>query len=79
MIGHTMGAAAALEAISCCLAIKDNQIPPTINIEVQDPECRINCVPNTGRKHKVKVALNNSQAFGGNNCCLVLEKFKAVT
>ena len=73
MLGHTMGAASALEGISCCLAIKDNRIPPTINLEEQDPECQIDCVPNKGRKHRVKVALNNSQAFGGNNASLVVK------
>ncbi len=75
MLGHTMGAAAALETIVCCLAIDKQGVPPTINLEEQDPECVIDCVPNKGRKHKVQVALNNSQAFGGNNACLVLRKY----
>ncbi len=74
MLGHTMGAASALEAIACCLAIKDGKIPPTINLEKQDSECKIDCVANKARKHRVNVALNNSQAFGGNNACLVLRK-----
>lgn len=72
MLGHTMGAASALETIACCLAIKFNAIPPTINLLEQDPECRIDCVPNQGRQQEVRVALNNSQAFGGNNACLIL-------
>ncbi len=76
MLGHTMGTASALEAISCCLAIRDSVIPPTINYETPDPECDIDCVPNKARKQKVRVALNNSFAFGGNNACLVLGKFK---
>jgi 3-oxoacyl-[acyl-carrier-protein] synthase II len=74
MIGHTMGAAAAFETIACCLAIKFNKIPPTINFEETDPDCEIDCVPNTFRKMDVNVALNNSQAFGGNNACLVVSK-----
>ena len=74
MIGHTMGAAAALETISCCLALKDNMVPPTINFEEKDPDCDIDCVPNYARKHKVRVALKNSQAFGGNNACVVMKK-----
>ena len=74
MLGHTMGAASALEAIACCLTIKDQVIPPTINFETPDPECDIDCVPNKTRKHKVEVVLNNSQAFGGNNACVVLRK-----
>ena len=73
MLGHTMGAAAAFEAISCCLAIEKNEVPPTINFEEKDPDCNIDCVPNKGRKHKVKIALNNSQAFGGNNASVILQ------
>jgi 3-oxoacyl-[acyl-carrier-protein] synthase II len=75
MLGHTMGAASALEAIACTLACKNDSIPPTINYETPDPECDIDCVPNQYRKHPVKIALNNSYAFGGNNACLVLTKF----
>ncbi len=75
MLGHTMGAASALEAIACCLAIKNDMIPPTINFETPDPECDIDCVPNQARRHTVNIALNNSYAFGGNNASLVLKKF----
>jgi 3-oxoacyl-[acyl-carrier-protein] synthase II len=74
MIGHTMGAASALEAIACALAIRNDIIPPTINFETPDPECDIDCVPNLARPHIVNIALNNSYAFGGNNACLVLKK-----
>jgi len=77
MLGHTMGAASALETIACCLAIKEDIIPPTINYETPDPECDIDCVPNLARKHKVNIALNSASAFGGNNACLVLGKFLA--
>ena len=72
MLGHTMGAASAIEAIACCLAVQENKVPPTINYEEPDPECNIDCVPNQCRDHNVSVALNNSQAFGGNNASLVL-------
>ncbi len=75
MLGHTMGAASALEAISCSLVIKNDIIPPTINFETADPECDIDCVPNKSRQHVVNIALNNSYAFGGNNASLVLKKF----
>jgi 3-oxoacyl-[acyl-carrier-protein] synthase II len=75
MLGHTMGAASALEAITCALAIKNDVIPPTINFETPDPECDIDCVPNQARKHTVTIALNNSYAFGGNNASLVLKKY----
>jgi len=75
MIGHTMGAASALESIACALTVKNNIIPPTINFETPDPECDIDCVPNQARNHEVYIALNNSYAFGGNNASLVLRKY----
>jgi 3-oxoacyl-[acyl-carrier-protein] synthase II len=74
MIGHTMGAASALEAIACALAVKHNLVPPTINFEEADPECDIDCVPNKAREAQVNIALNNAYAFGGNNSCLVIRK-----
>jgi 3-oxoacyl-[acyl-carrier-protein] synthase II len=74
MLGHTMGAASAIEAISCCLAIRDGMIPPTMNYETPDGECDLDCVPNEARKKDVRVALNNSFAFGGNNACVVFSK-----
>jgi len=76
MLGHTMGAASAIEAITCCLSIGNGIIPPTTNYETPDPECDVDCVPNTARKQLVNIALNNGFAFGGNNACLVLRKFK---
>jgi 3-oxoacyl-[acyl-carrier-protein] synthase II len=75
MLGHTMGAASALEAITCALVVRNDIIPPTINFETQDQECDINCVPNQAIRHRVIIALNNSYAFGGNNASLVLKKF----
>jgi 3-oxoacyl-[acyl-carrier-protein] synthase II len=75
MLGHAMGAASALEAIACALAVKNDVIPPTMNFETPDPECSIDCVPNQSRRQRVSVALNNSYAFGGNNASLVLRKF----
>lgn len=76
MIGHSMGAAAAIEAVSCCLAIQSGIVPPTINYENPDPDCDIDCVPNESRKVKINVALNNSLAFGGNNACLAIGRCK---
>lgn len=75
MLGHTMGAASAIEAVACCLTVKHDIIPPTINYETPDPDCDIDCVPNVCRKTKVDVAFNNASAFGGNNACLALKKF----
>jgi len=74
MIGHTMGASSSIESIVCCLAIKNGKIPPTINLEEQDPLCDIDCVPNVPRISNIDIALNNSQAFGGNNVCTVFGK-----
>ncbi len=76
MIGHTLGAAGAIEAISCCLTIKEGIIPPTINFETPDPECDIDLVANKARRKKVAIAMNNSFAFGGNNACVVLGRLK---
>jgi 3-oxoacyl-[acyl-carrier-protein] synthase II len=77
MLGHTMGAASAIEVLTCCLVVKENIIPPTINFETPDPECDIDCVPNIAKIKKVNIALNNGFAFGGNNSCLVIGKFNS--
>lgn len=76
MIGHTMGAASALEAIVCCLAIRDGKIPPTINFEKIDENCPIYCVPNNYIDYDVTYALNNSYAFGGSNATTVFRKYQ---
>lgn len=75
MIGHTMGAASAIETIACALAVKNNIVPPTINYFEKDPECDLDVVPNVKREAEVNIALNNAYAFGGNNSCLVVKKF----
>lgn len=74
MIGHTMGAASAIEAAVCALAIHDGRIPPTMNHEEPDPDCDFDCVPNVAREQPVGVAMNNAYAFGGNNACVVLRR-----
>ncbi|MDP2922874.1 MAG: beta-ketoacyl-[acyl-carrier-protein] synthase family protein [Candidatus Omnitrophota bacterium] len=76
MLGHTMGAASALEAIACCLALKEEMAPPTINFKTADPDCDIDCVSNQARKLSFKKALNNGFAFGGNNCCVVFSEHR---
>ncbi len=76
MLGHTMGAASAMEAISCCLAIRDGILPPTINFETKDEDCDIDCVPNKFVKRKVNTVLNNSSAFGGNNATLAFKEYR---
>lgn len=71
MIGHTLGAAGALEAIVCVMAIREGIVPPTINYEYPDPDCDLDYVPNQARRVPVRVAISNSFGFGGHNVCLV--------
>ncbi len=72
MLGHTMGAASAIEALVCALAVTTDRIPPTVNLE--SPEDDLDYVPNQAREHRVEVAMNNAYAFGGNNASLILRK-----
>lgn len=74
MLGHTMGAAGALAAAACALALEHGFIPPTINHERTDPECAIDCVPNRAVPGEPRVVLNNGLAFGGNNATVVIGK-----
>jgi 3-oxoacyl-[acyl-carrier-protein] synthase II len=76
MLGHTMGAASAIEALACALTITEGCVPPTINLFHPDPECDLDFVPLIGRKQRVDVALNNSYAFGGNNSSVVFASYK---
>ncbi len=76
MLGHCMGAASALEAVACCFAVSRDIVPPTINYQIPDPECDIDCVPNQARKAKINIAFNNAYAFGGNNACVVFRKYE---
>jgi 3-oxoacyl-[acyl-carrier-protein] synthase II len=75
MLGHTMGAASAMEAAACALAIHTGVIPPTVNYEAPDPDCDIDCVPNRARSIGPRVVLNNAYAFGGNNASLCLARY----
>jgi 3-oxoacyl-[acyl-carrier-protein] synthase II len=74
MLGHTMGAASAIEAAACALAVRDDRLPPTINFETPDPECDLDYVPNAARSGTVTVAMNNAYAFGGNNASVIFRK-----
>ncbi len=76
MIGHSMGAAGALEAIACALSISEGWVPPTINYEHPDPECDLDYVPNQARQLSVRVAVSNSFGFGGHNAVLVFREFQ---
>jgi len=72
--GHCFGAAGAVEAMMCVLAVRDGVLPPTMNYVEPDPECDLDYVPNTARQASVKVALSNSFGFGGTNATLLFRK-----
>ena len=72
MLGHMFGAAGAVEAMVCALAIHEGVVPPTINYEHPDPECDLDYVPNEARAGKVEVALSNAMGLGGHNACVLL-------
>ncbi len=74
MTGHLLGAAGGIELAACLMAIKDNIIPPTINLENQDPECDLDYTPNTAREVEVKSALSNSFGFGGHNASVLVRE-----
>ncbi|HEY6959816.1 MAG TPA: beta-ketoacyl-ACP synthase II [Candidatus Limnocylindria bacterium] len=74
MTGHTLGAAGAIEAIFCALAMRDGVLPPTINLDHPDPECDLDYVPKVARKSAARVAMSNSMGFGGHNASLVIAR-----
>ncbi|MGI6240766.1 MAG: beta-ketoacyl-ACP synthase II [Candidatus Omnitrophota bacterium] len=76
MTGHLLGAAGAVEAVACILAIRDQIVPPTINYKNPDPDCDLNYVPNQAEKTKVRVTLSNSLGFGGHNACIAFKAFE---
>jgi 3-oxoacyl-[acyl-carrier-protein] synthase II len=75
MMGHLIGAAGAIEAIVCVLAIQHGVVPPTINLEYPDPDCDLDYVPNVARQQRVRAAMSNSFGFGGHNSVLVLREY----
>jgi 3-oxoacyl-[acyl-carrier-protein] synthase II len=74
MIGHAMGAASALQVIASCLTLEHSVIPPTINLEVPDPECDLDYVPNKARTSRARTVLINAHAMGGTHSVLILGK-----
>ncbi len=75
MTGHMLGAAGAIEALFAILAIRDNQIPPTINLDTPDPDCDLDYTPNVSRQHAVSHAMSNSFGFGGHNTVLIVSEY----
>ena len=76
MTGHMLGGAGGIESVFLALAIKNQIIPPTINLENPDPECDLDYVPNTARETPIKAAISNSFGFGGTNAVIVMKKFE---
>ncbi|MFN0052168.1 MAG: beta-ketoacyl-ACP synthase II [Planctomycetales bacterium] len=76
MMGHLIAAAGSVEAITCLLTIRDDVIPPTMNLETPDPECDLDYVPNRARESQVTRALSNSFGFGGQNISLIFAAFQ---
>ena len=74
MTGHMMGASGAVEAVVCCLTLRDQVIAPTINLTTPDPECDLDYVPHTARRAPVEVALSNSFGLGGHNASIILAR-----
>jgi 3-oxoacyl-[acyl-carrier-protein] synthase II len=74
--GHCLGASGAIEAIFTILAVREGKLPPTINYEVEDPECDLDYVPNEARDADVRVAVSNSFGFGGHNASLVVRRYE---
>jgi 3-oxoacyl-[acyl-carrier-protein] synthase II len=72
MMGHTFGAAGAIEAIMCVLAVRDGVLPPTINYRIPDPDCDLDYIPNEARRVQVDVALSNAMGLGGHNGCVLV-------
>ena len=72
--GHCFGAAGAIEAMMCALALRDGILPPTINYRTPDPECDLDYVPNEARRVQVDVALSNAMGLGGHNACVILRR-----
>jgi 3-oxoacyl-[acyl-carrier-protein] synthase II len=74
VMGHCFGAAGAIEAMMCVLAVRDGVLPPTINYEHPDPACDLDYVPNESRQADVDVALSNAMGLGGHNACVLVSR-----
>ncbi len=74
MIGHAMGAASAIAAVACCLALRHQFMPPTINFQEAAPDCPVDCVPNQSREARLNIVQNDAFAFGGNNAIVLFKR-----
>ena len=75
-LGHMQGACGSTELAACCLAIRDNILPATMNYEYPDPECDLDYVPNRARRRPVDIAASNSFSFGGRNTAVILRRYQ---
>lgn len=76
MTGHMLGAASAAESVFSIMALQDNFIPPTINLDTPDPECDLDYTPNVGKSHPIDVVMNYSAGFGGHNVVIVFKRYR---
>jgi 3-oxoacyl-[acyl-carrier-protein] synthase II len=76
MVGHPLGGAGAIETMACVKTIQTGIVHPTINLEVPDPECDLDYVPNVAREADVRTTMCNSFGLGGQNACMILRQFE---
>ncbi|MBX2863290.1 MAG: beta-ketoacyl-ACP synthase II [Leptolyngbyaceae cyanobacterium MAG.088] len=77
MTGHLLGGSGGIEGVAACMAVANDQVPPTINLQEPDDDCDLDYVPNQSRAHTVNVAMSNSFGFGGHNVTLVFRKYRS--
>ena len=75
MVGHTLSAAGAVEAVFTLLTMENGRLPPTINYSTPDPECDLDYTPNAPRQRDIEVAISNSSGFGGHNVSLAVRRW----
>jgi 3-oxoacyl-[acyl-carrier-protein] synthase II len=76
MTGHLLGGSGGIEAVAAVMAVANDRVPPTINLDNPDPDCDLDYVPHHSREQIVNVALSNSFGFGGHNVTLAFKKYR---